>query len=116
MILTKCQRLGQDESDPGSVNPDAIGIDGVDSVVCHDLACMIAQSVEYFTRTEAGLVEAPALGFSMSVARGCLALMKSRDVVWFNVIYRRLSVLDIRLQGFLDDMSDEQRLRLLRIP
>ncbi|MCJ1398641.1 hypothetical protein MMC11_001841 [Xylographa trunciseda] len=83
-----------------------IEVDGVDSNVCHDLACKIAQSVEYLTRREAGLIGAQVLGFPMSVARGCLLLLGSRDIVWFNVIYRRLSVLDIRIKGFLDDMSD----------
>ncbi|MCJ1430934.1 hypothetical protein MMC27_000284, partial [Xylographa pallens] len=105
VLFATCQILKKGDSDINLVNTFAIQVDGLDFSVCHDLACKIAQSVECLTRTEAGLVGAQVLGFPMSVARGCLQLMESRDIVWFNVTFRRLSVLDIRLEGFLNDMT-----------
>ncbi|MCJ1282479.1 hypothetical protein MMC26_001802 [Xylographa opegraphella] len=105
VLSVTCQILGKGDNNIDLINTFAIEVDEADSSVCHDLACKIAQSVECLTRTEAGLVGAQVLGFPMSCARGCLHLLKSRDIIWFNVIFRRLSVLDIRLEGFLNDMT-----------
>ena len=105
VLCVTCQILRNGDNDMDLIENFAIEVDEVDSSVCYDLACKIAQSVECLTRTEAGLVGAQVLGFPMSIARGCLQLLESKDIIWFNVIFRRLSVLDIRLEGFLNDMT-----------
>ena len=72
---------------------------------CHELACKIGQSVEYFTQAQSGLVGIGLLGFPMTVAQGCLQILRSKDLVWFHPIYRKFETMDVQLQGFLDDMS-----------
>ena len=105
VLFFSCQVLMKGNVDTDLVINFATEVDAIDSSVCHDLACKLAQSVECLMDPDAGLVGAQILGFPISVARGCLLLLKSRDIVWFNVIFRRLLVLDVRLEGFLDDMA-----------
>ena len=109
LLLTKRQSLGNALNDT-----DMIGMlaHRFNANHCHDLACKIGQSVEYFTQAESGLVGVGLLGFPMTVAQGCLQILRSKDLVWFQAIYRKFETMDVQLQGFVNDMSGSRRRRL----
>jgi hypothetical protein len=80
---------------------------------CHDLAILIAQSLEYFAQPDTGLVGAQQVGFPTSVAMGYFSFFNSREVQWFKVIFRRLRGLNVGIEGFLESMFKEQGLQLM---
>ncbi|MCJ1395273.1 hypothetical protein MMC18_008157 [Xylographa bjoerkii] len=114
VLFVTCQSLRKVASNTEVINAFASVLKADDSSTCHELAWKIAQSVEYFTQAENGLMGLQLLAFPMTVAQGCLRHMQSKDLAWFDLIYQRLETRDIRLQGFLDDMSAGRRSRIVR--
>jgi hypothetical protein len=79
--------------------------------ICHDLALLITQSLEYLVQPEMGLVGAQQVGFPISVVMGYFSFFNCREHLWFKVIFRRLREMNVGIEGFLDSMFREQGLK-----
>ncbi|KAJ9607651.1 hypothetical protein H2200_007729 [Cladophialophora chaetospira] len=78
------------------------------------LALLIAQSLEYFVHPDMGLLGTNIIGFPLSVAQGYFQHTGAVEVLWFDVIFERITALRSGLRGFLDDMAKGNTVKLVR--
>ena len=71
----------------------------------HEILRKIVQSVEHLTNLDSGLIAIQVLGFPLAVAKGCLQLLRSPDLQWFDLVLDRFSGRDARIRGFSEDMA-----------
>ena len=71
----------------------------------HELLRNIVRSVEHLTDLDSGLIAVQVLGFPLSIAQGCLHLLRSPDLQWFDLVLNRFSGRDDRIRGFAEDMA-----------
>jgi hypothetical protein len=76
------------------------------------LALLITQSLEYFVHPDMGLMGTNIIGFPLSIAQGFFQHAGTEEVLWFEVIFQRISDLKSGLSGFLDDMAKRNTLKL----
>ena len=76
------------------------------------LALLIVQSLEYFVHPEMGLMGTNLIGFPLSVAQGFFEHAGTEEVLWFEVIFQRISELKSGLSGFLEDMAKRKTVNL----
>lgn len=72
-----------------------------------DLALKITQSLEYFLHPDMGLMEMNFIGFPMSIGMAQLKAMGMKEVLWYDVIRRRLRNMDTGLADFLEEIAQK---------
>ena len=105
-LLVTLGRLG-----PGSIGTSRIR-NFTSSHKAQALALLITQSLEYFVHPDMGFMGTNVIGFPLSVAHGFFQHAGTDELLWFEVIFQRMSDLKSGLSGFLDDMAKRRTLKL----
>ena len=77
------------------------------------VALMIIQSLEYFIHPDMGMMGTNLIAFPLSVSQRFFQYSESRELLWYEVIFERISEMKSGLSGFLDDMVKRDTVKLV---